>query len=194
MEEAGTKKLILLSHVSASPVSHETFLKEKYEIENLAINSGLEQVVILRTPLVMSGIPGEDRHLDAMLNLFRLPMIYPIPFSKNETFGIVSLDEVVARLKSFIFDESTNSRDVFEISSQKKYAFDEVMKFVCANYIKKQKIGLGTFLGRSVARMIEKLSNKGIISIKRLLKWVFYLKKRGSLSNRVCYFGSCWVR
>ena len=58
--------------------------------------------------------------LDAMLNLFRLPMIYPIPFSKNHTFGIVSLDEVVAKLRSFIFSDSSTTLGTYLRSLAKK--------------------------------------------------------------------------
>jgi nucleoside-diphosphate-sugar epimerase len=170
MEEAGTKRLILLSHTSASSVSHETFLREKYESESLAINSKIDEVIIVRSPLVMSGVPGEDRHLDAMLNLFRLPVVYPIPFSKDKKFGIVSLNEVVKSLRSYVIRENSDPREIVEISNQRQFSFDEVMKFVCNNYVKKQKFALGTFLGRSVARLMEKISNKGMVSIQEVAK------------------------
>jgi uncharacterized protein YbjT (DUF2867 family) len=168
MEEVGTRRLVLLSNTGVSSVSHETFLKDKYEIENLALNSAIEEVVIVRSPIVMSGVPGEDKYLDAMLSLLKLPMFYPIPVSKAKKFGIVSLEEVTDLLSKKIFEGSGDKRVVLELKSSTVFSLDQILKYICQKYVKKQKLGLGAFVGKSLAKAINRVSNKGKISLAEI--------------------------
>lgn len=168
MEEIGTKRLVILSHAAASNVSHETFLKDKYEIENLALNSNIKEVVILRTPLVMSGVPGEDRYLDAMLSLLKLPMIYPVTISKSHKFGIVSLNEVTELLIDKTLAPMEGGREIVELKSAYNYSLEDILKYVCKKYVKKQKLGLGPVFGKSLARLINKIYNKGSITVGQI--------------------------
>lgn len=168
MEEVGTKKLVLISNVGASNNSKMSFLRDKYEIENLAINSNIEKITIVRSPMVMSGVPGEDKYLDAMLALLNFPMVYPVPVPKDKKFWIVSLDEITSLLTQKIFNNSNDPREIVELKSSTEFTVDDVLKFLCQTYIRKQKLGVGAFFGKSLAKVLGKVSRRGRISMAEI--------------------------
>ncbi|MDB2446991.1 NAD(P)H-binding protein [bacterium] len=183
MEEVGTRRLVLLSHAGVSSVSHETFLKDKYEMENLALNSSIDEVVIVRSPIVMSGVPGEDKYLDAMLNLFKLPMFYPVPISKDRKFGVVSLEEVTDLISERTLGKVEFGREVVELKSAQDFSLEQILKYICQKYVKKQKLGLGAFVGKSLARVMNRVSSKGSISINEI-EAIGLLAKSGVVESR----------
>lgn len=168
MEEAGTPRLIVVSHIGAAQNSNEQFLKDKYEIESLALNSNLNEVIIIRSPIVMSGKPGEDRYLDAMLNLIKFPLFYPVPLSNKRRFELVSVDELTDLIVNKVFLTSDEQRELIQFGNEQKFNLDELMKFVCAKYVKRQKLSVGQFIGRYVSNMIEKFSARGVTTFSEV--------------------------
>lgn len=168
MQEAGTRRLILLSHVGASALSKEVFLKDKYLMEQTAINSEIPQVTIIRSPMVMSGVIGEDKYLGALLNLLRFPLVYPLPVGKDKKFDIVSLNDLVEVLGDEIFRLEDESRSMVELKSTNKYSMDQLMGYISKKYTKSHRLGLGTFAGRNLAKLFDRFYAKSKFSMSTM--------------------------
>ena len=82
------------------------------------LNSNLNEVIIIRSPIVMSGKPGEDRYLDAMLNLIKFPLFYPVPLSNKRRFELVSVDELTDLIVNKVFLTSDEQRELIQFGNE----------------------------------------------------------------------------
>lgn len=157
MEEIRTRKLIILSHSGASSDTKESFLRSKYEIEKIALNSNLPKVVIIRSPVAVSGKEGEDPFLTGLLNLLRVPLIYPVPIPESNKIDLISLAEVIEKLKESILVDVELDRVMVEMDASVTVSVEVLLGHVSKVYKGQRKFGLKWGLGKQLLRLMNRL-------------------------------------
>jgi nucleoside-diphosphate-sugar epimerase len=159
MEKTGTKRLIFLSGVGASRHTQEPFLMEKYLAEFFILNSTIPEKIILRSSVLWGGEQKEDRFLQSIQRVMRLP-IYPVP-RKGDGLSPLHIDDLCRVLYRLSTAKVSPGCHVLEVNGGDACQVEEVFKVVSERCATGGKIGLGGVLGESLLPLFERESSNG---------------------------------
>lgn len=154
MERAGTRRIVFVSALGASPTSESAFLRDKYLGEFLVLNSKIPEKVILRTSVVWGGQSHDDPFLRTILRVMRYP-IYPVPKAQARLAPIY-VDDLCSSLVKACEKKLGRPTALAELDGGETYAVDEIFKIVSDNLTKKSKLALGGFLGQTLLPLFER--------------------------------------
>ena len=155
METAGTKRLIFLSALGASRQSSNPFLKEKYFGEFYVLNSKIPEKIIIRSSIVLSEEPEEDRFLTSIRGLMRLPWLYPIP-KVNGRISPIQMRELCQLIEKYSNGNHSVSGSVIEAKGNREYTVEQFFESILNRYEGGGKLQVRGFLGKALIHFLEK--------------------------------------
>lgn len=158
-ERAGVKKIVFLSALGAEANASDHFLREKYEVERVILQSSIPQRLILRSSVVCSDDGMNDPFLWSILRLMQFPMIYPVPEFK-EKIAPVFIDDLVKALERCLKDPISRKFVLQEIQGPISYGVDELFKLVQERFVKGRRLALTGLFGEKLLPFFELESKK----------------------------------
>jgi nucleoside-diphosphate-sugar epimerase len=156
IKKSNVKRLIFVSVIGASAEADSSFLREKYLTELLVLNSKVEEKIILRAPIAMGEGGASDRIVQTILNLMRMPAVYPVPFSK-QTINPVHVEDIVKVISKFVEIKMTKKAVVCELTGSSSYRIDEFFQLIGQKYQNGQKkIPIKGFMGNQLYHLMER--------------------------------------
>ena len=156
VERSATPRIIFLSAIGASRTSMNPFLREKYLAEFLILNSRIKQKIILRTSIVCG---GHDRFLKSIINVMKVPGIYPVP-KTSENLAPLHIDDLVALLKDLTTAAMVDPNALIEIAGGERFRIDEIFKLVSDRYAKGSRLPIKGRLGSTLMPLFERNSKE----------------------------------
>ncbi len=154
MERAGTRRIVFVSALGASPKAESAFLRDKYLGEFLVLNSAIPEKVIVRSAVVWGGQSHDDPFLRSILRVMRYP-VYPVPKAQRQ-LAPLHVDDLCATLLKACEATMERPTALVELDGGEKYPVDEIFRMVSENLTKKSKLALGGFLGQTLLPFFER--------------------------------------
>ncbi|MFK7873086.1 MAG: NAD-dependent epimerase/dehydratase family protein [Oligoflexales bacterium] len=183
MKDEGVKNLIFVSSLGVSRDATTAYLREKYEAECCALNSGLENVVIWRPAPLFGGPAVSDRFLRCLYNAARMPLFHPEVVS--ETLSPLHKDDFICMLSQNLQQTASANLSVFDAVGPDRYTVGELLCEVGAAMGKGMSLGIrgraGLFLLKTLERKSGYIGRKLIDYAHMSTSHVGYEVKNGLL-------------
>ncbi|MGE0171633.1 MAG: SDR family oxidoreductase [Oligoflexales bacterium] len=153
MEAAGTTRIVFLSAIGASRTSPNLFLREKYHVEHLILNSSIPQKIIIRSSVVYSD--EQNKFLKAITNVMKFPGLYPVPMVEQALapIHVADLVETIARLARLDLEQPNV---ILEVVGKETFRVEELFKIVCDKYSKGNKFQIRGRMGNTLLPLFER--------------------------------------
>jgi NADH dehydrogenase len=167
MERAGTRRLVFLSAIGASPRATAPFLREKYLSEFLVLNAKIPEKVIIRSAVVWGGQTADDPFLKSIMRVMKYP-IYPVP-RKKDGISPLHVQDLADVIKTVVNQEMTEPASLVEIGGGEKYELGALFKLVQTHYVKKMQLAIPGVLGESMLPILERDRGDRTAKLKHFL-------------------------
>lgn len=164
MERAGTKRLIFVSALGASPTAASAFLRDKYISEFLVLNSKIPEKIIIRSAVLFGGERGNDPFLRSILRVMK-HLVYPVPKALAKVAPLF-IDDLAATLVKACTVQMHATTALLDVEGGEHYAIEELLKIVSTNVTKKAQLAIGGFLGQSLMPFFERDGRAASVSPK----------------------------
>lgn len=154
MERLGTRRLVFLSVRGAELTADIPFLKEKYIAEHYILNSDIAEKVIIRCPVIWSGVKQHDRFVNAILRAMRLPIFSFMPNFKRQIY-LTHIDNIVDRIVEICQGQSVPQL-VIEPPTQSTYSIEELFRMTATIVLSKNKLAIGGVVGDILLPLFER--------------------------------------
>lgn len=152
-EDSKVKRLVMVSLSGSHAHSHDPWHQGNYEAELVAINSSIPEVIIVRVPLLISRTNSDSKFELYVKGLLNLPLIYPIFRSKDKCF-LAAVEDLAIYLSKLGNIEIYDPRNIIDFSTT-QFSMAAIFSKVKVRHCKKKKLGLGSFVGVFVAKIID---------------------------------------
>lgn len=160
MEKAGTRRIVFLSAVGASPDAENTFLQEKYWAEFCILNSQIPEKVIIRSSLIFGENLAEDRFLRAINALMRFRWVYPLP-KLSDRIAPIAVNDICGIIMAALKKEIRCDGTVVEVFGKTQYNMDQLFKAVSQKMGGASGIPIGGMLGNALANLLDPGKKQG---------------------------------
>jgi len=160
MEVAGTRRIVFLSALGASPKAQASFLREKYQAEHLILNSRIKEKIIIRSTIVWSGRGESDPFLRTIIRLLKYPF-YPLP-SKTAVLAPVHARDISRVIAEACTCAVSDEAGFFEIKGSEALPLTDICKIVGEKFIGKPRFPIKGALGRALLPLIEREPNRNL--------------------------------
>lgn len=154
MERLGTRRLVFLSVKGAELTTEIPFLKEKYIAEHYILNSDITEKIIIRCPVIWSGVKQHDRFISAILRAMRLPIFSFMPNFKKQIY-LTHVDNIVDRIVEISQGQNT-AKLVVEPPTQSTYSIEELFRMTATIVLSKNKLAIGGIIGDTLLPLFER--------------------------------------
>ena len=167
MEKAGTRRIVFLSALGATRKAQTPYLQEKYLAELAILNSKIPEKIILRSGICCAGLGVHDRFVRSIVNVMKLPMVYPVP-SANQDIAPVVLRDLVQTTINVCKQDNHVGSGILELSGSEHFKVEELFKVVKDKHARGAKMPLRGLLGRALLPLLERDGNKARSEQQRL--------------------------
>jgi nucleoside-diphosphate-sugar epimerase len=154
MEQSGTRRLIFISAIGASRHSTNPFLREKYIAEFMVMNSRIPEKIVMRSALVCG---GHDQFVKSIMNVMKVPKIYPVPRIKSK-LAPLHVSDMVGIVRGLVTEKMVDSTALLEIEGSESYRVDDIFKMVSERYAKGSRLPIKGFIGATLVPFFERNS------------------------------------
>lgn len=159
MEKVGTRRIILVSANGVKRDATAPFLQEKYVAEWLTLNSRIAEKIILRPSIVCGGGGNHDRFLKSVMNVMKIPGIYPVPNAQN-TLAPLHVDDLAEILKALTEVEMSVPCGILEVVGNETFKVEDVFKMISERFAKGSKVALKGMIGETLLPLFERHSRE----------------------------------
>lgn len=153
-EQAGVDRVIFVSALGADFQSKTNFLREKYAVEKLLINSTIPEKIILRPSILYDGNMERDKFLSSIRRLMRVPCIYPVPKFRRKISPLHTSD-FVSLLCKLIKNGVEEANKIIEVVGPEEYSVDEVFKLISEFQVEGARLPIKFFSGNYFISLFE---------------------------------------
>jgi uncharacterized protein YbjT (DUF2867 family) len=153
MEAAGTQRIVFLSAIGASRTSPNLFLREKYHVEHLILNSSIPEKVVVRSSVVYSN--EQNKFLKAITNVMNFPAIYPVPHVE-QSLAPIHVNDLVGTVASLTRVPLDQPNAIVEVVGKETFKVEELFKLVCDKYGKGNKLQIRGKMGNTLLPLFER--------------------------------------
>lgn len=157
MELAKTPRIIFVSAVGADRDAKDAFLREKYECEQLIINSSIREKIIIRCAPLFGG-NKDAGFVQAVKKLMKSQFFYPIPKIEAQ-ISPLHIDDLSELILKCSLVKMYDFCAIVDLVGGEPYRASQIFKMV-AQQTNKNLIPLGTFVGDFFVKFSERKNQK----------------------------------
>lgn len=168
LEKTGVTRLIYLSALGANKQASTPHLCEKYQNEQLILNSKIPEKIIIRSSIVYSGRLDDDRLLQYVLKQLQKPWFYVVP-KPDRKIAPIHVKDLVQFVSQLIENDMSIGSNIVEIAGQENFSMQQLYKSIANRYTSGKKLALSGPVFEKLAAFKSKEQSQSEVRTTELL-------------------------